>query len=1007
MSRPINAYAPDPNGWIDTAPSSSRRPTQRPLVSFNHGIATPLSSGYKPSSGRGGPGPGPKTSENIRKRLNDKTPITKDRQGTLNRYLHTPLTVSDKKRERESRVPLSDKDTPLHPQTRGGLIFGNGKKQDKVKEASRLKVRDDSWGSEEEQEETLETRETRRKDEKEKRDVLNWDLPPIRQKPSGKKDNIEPKYMHTKTNDRHLEKSSPRKRRSKMTEEVIPPSLPPPAQSTRSHDISPASPSQQNYPRDMQRTPMAQMTKSAYKESSPAQFTRSRQVSASPRQTRKSPSLPPLTPSLPPEFEPETEPTQPRAFSLSPGPFDRLSQHERTPPHHEASSPPLQITPVPEWVQYNHRQMNHRNQSQLDAIPSPWAKRDRSEPGHVAHEAPCSPQAGDGRPNQQTNKRKRDITKEEEINRRVWMAAHEKRHRTPSPGSKGKRLVDLSSSDPPEPTHEDDENPLKSPPHETPSKKLKTGGARNEARKALTPMKPNALRGTISSSNIGRNPSQRSSLLTTPRRRAKKGPALVSPLPRTSVMQRNEERERERSLSPSPVKSTSKAFPRLSGKSPSPEQFTNRIDEMEEREQLHSRLNKMNDGHRGSEPPLTPQKVQVSPKKYPHHQITPPKSHRPKMSERQETLFVLPDPPIRPHFPMPTRGADHGLREWKVAEMQPETLLDWGLEPEDGDQDENDIPEQADDNYRRPEEGRNESQSPEPPLFSPNASPEKERRPSLGHRWSSKSIEPTTLSQDFPRLIPSSPAADEQESPARSSPKQLSSTEKTPQAGPCPSQGKAKWDHLQRGILATTPVPNANANASTPSQVRKSTPKDSQKNKKRKSNSTTDRNEQSKLASFGFFNDKSNRKLNREFEKRWEDEEDLDLDIPDDEVDSSPHDQEGKAKRGDNESKGKKLGKVPEAPYHPSLRPAGIREMERRERARIEPQSPSTPKRKDILSSPDRGDEREAPLFDVHHSSSLTGSSLTSSSMGKTPGSTRDWWDGLGKRRGSEFGTME
>ncbi|WVQ67260.1 uncharacterized protein L199_005455 [Kwoniella botswanensis] len=1012
MSRPTPrpTYAPDPNGWIDTIPSSSsssRRPTQRPLLSFNHGIATPLSSGYKSAK----PGPGPSASANIRKRLYDQTPLgqVKDRQGTLNRYLNTPSTMSDKER----KLPLSDKDAPVqsHNSVRSGLIFGSNQRnqtdqgQGRGVQGSKLKVRDDFWHSDDAEEEDLQKKATLMMASqirgKSQRKVLEKEnqvrLPPISQQRSLKKDEVASAKTHKKTDDRPEISSSSRRRTSEIVRNVIEPSLPPPAQSTRSHDKS-----LRSQERGMTGTP-AQSTRSHHHRS------------PSPTPPRKSPSLPELTPSLSPE--PETEPTQPRAPSSSPGPFDPLPPTERTPLISKISSPPPPpITPIPDWVMNNHRQVNGRNPSQFAAIPSPWRRRD--EHPHPPDDEP--PQASDGK----MKKRKREISKEEEVNRRVLLAAHEKRHKTPSPGKKEKKLVDLSSSDPPgsEPMLENEE---KKAPSETPSpsnKRSKASG--REGRKALTPIKVNALRGTISSSNIGRKPSQQSPF--TPRSRPRKGlPIPVSPLPRDSIMQmqRDQYTERERSLSPSPIKATSKVFPRLSGKSPSSAtDLTNRIDEVEEREQLHARLNKAENVGRGSEPPHTPRKP--SPKRY-HRQITSSRARsiRPRLTERQETLFVLPDPPAQPRFPTPRRGgkADDGPREWKAAEMEPETLLYWGLDHESVDTkdgieaQDNALPEEEV-AQEQDERDRVQSQSPtpEPPLFSPGLedhSPEhgKDRRPSFGHRWSSKSIEPTALSQDFPRLLASSPTPSNKEdkSPSRSSPSLAgrrhdgtdNATREDPQSDamkPKPASS-SQWDHLNRGILA--------AGTSQP-------PKASQKqNKKRKSRSTADEKEQqSKLASFGFFNDRPNKRMNRDFEKKWEDEEDLDIDIPED-------DQVIEAGQEEEKGKGKKLDKVPSPPLHPSLRPAGIRELQRREGEksrsgfRGSPDQGITPNRKNTtttaaaaaitLSSP------EPPLFDVRTSSLTSGTGSSQTSWSKTPGSTREWWDKLGNRRTSEFGTME
>jgi hypothetical protein len=191
------------------------------------------------------------------------------------------------------------------------------------------------------------------------------------------------------------------------------------------------------------------------------------------------------------------------------------------------------------------------------------------------------------------------------------------------------------------------------------------------------------------------------------------------------------------------------------------------------------------------------------------------------------------------------------------------------------------------------------------------------------------------------------------------------------------------------------------------------------------------------LAAFGFFGRKLGESCRPVFVKEWEDEEELDL-PPDAEDkleacgrrDARPSAENG---RSEGDATGAaplgNLRKVPEAPYHPSLRPAGIRELRRREREREqELEDDSTPERphptlfqphqryvnvegKDgiqerLFSRPTGGSNaREAP---VAQGSSWASASGMSSSMTTDPEvprpseGTRGWWDGLGDRRSSE-----
>ncbi|WWC61986.1 uncharacterized protein I303_104573 [Kwoniella dejecticola CBS 10117] len=989
-STPKATYQPDPNGWINTGPSASsasakRRLTQRPLVSFSHGIATPLSSGYKKSStprnatanANAQSGPGPSSAANLRKRLHDQTPTIKNKQGDLNAFLHTPSSIgparhkgknSQQGKEGIRRTPLGQKDSsrPYDASATGGLAIGHQRKEGsspiKMRsplKGSRLKVyRDDFWGSSdndpldgEAENELIRTKETFGRDEANQGNRQE-ETPSQRQRRPHMKEN----------NNADTSRKTPNKRKRSQVEaavqqsQIIPSSLPPPARSTRSHDKPPSIP-----PSAAERTRLHEKFPSS------------------------SPSLPELTSSITPE--PETEPTHPRETSASPGLFDPVPEETPARPAEPYTSPPPPITPVPDYVLYNHRQINHRNPSQFAAIPSPWRKKDRIAPPNDRHDGTDLPLAGTDKADRPIRNRLRQATsKRDEVDRRVWTAAHENRHKTPPPaaGAPEKRLVDLSSSDPPsEPALDIEDNlaiKLPSEPRKqlesTPAKKRKTTDE-SAARKALTPIKVNRPAKIAKTPRLNQVSPGRSPL--TPRRR--KVQTLHSPLPRTSVMQR------ERSISPSPVKTNSKAFPNLSGRSPSSENQPQSLSE-----------------------PDTPQKAAT--KKY--HQITPPKSTRPRMAERQETLFVLPDPPRQPSFPRDRDEKSKAeYREWKPAEMDPETLLFWGLEPADAE----DEPQQEDPPEGTPEKEelsgdespREPSPSPESPLFSPAASPihQGDRRPSLGHRWSSKSIEPTAFSQDFPRLLPSSPSQNERSSspspPQTAQRARLAKDVDGPKTARPPIKGK--WDHLQRGILAT---PASTSTSTSPANLGTRTPgsKPSSQRKGKGRSRATDEGEQVKLAAYGFFNDRAPKRLKRDFENRWEDE--ADIDVPEDKY--SEREQAAASENGrEKEKQGKKMGKVPEAPYHPSLRPAGIRELERRRKEQVEGM-----KRKALIPS---SDDDEPPLFGIdtegnhyqNHNQSLSTSNTSSSqtSSSKTPGSTKDWWDNLCQRRASEFGTME
>lgn len=173
---------------------------------------------------------------------------------------------------------------------------------------------------------------------------------------------------------------------------------------------------------------------------------------------------------------------------------------------------------------------------------------------------------------------------------------------------------------------------------------------------------------------------------------------------------------------------------------------------------------------------------------------------------------------------------------------------------------------------------------------------------------------------------------------------------------------------------------------------------------------------QTKLAAFGFFGDKPSR-VTRDFERDWDEEEDLAIDVEEGIV-LEPLGGRVQSLQGPGE-KAKKLGSVPEAPYHPSLRPAGIREMQRREREREDGE-----KRERSPEPGDQGETRKAgggdsdsdlPVFPASSSPMLHVSSTDAedpeqssptSESDEMNASTKEWWEGLRDRRSSEFGSL-
>lgn len=199
----------------------------------------------------------------------------------------------------------------------------------------------------------------------------------------------------------------------------------------------------------------------------------------------------------------------------------------------------------------------------------------------------------------------------------------------------------------------------------------------------------------------------------------------------------------------------------------------------------------------------------------------------------------------------------------------------------------------------------------------------------------------------------------------------------------------------------------------TPTQAPRSRNEESpsSSSKKRKTTSATT-GTQSKLAAFGFFGEKP-KKVIRGFEEDWEMEDDLSFDrepAPDAEIDDQ-HEQDQDQER----DKGRRLQAVPAPPPHPSLRPAGLRELKRLE---------ATPSTRppfvldhDHKNAHDYDNEPEQLFPEIQPSSSssntptrhggsstsASASSITTESELGMNSSAVAWWEGLEDRRSSEF----
>ena len=282
--------------------------------------------------------------------------------------------------------------------------------------------------------------------------------------------------------------------------------------------------------------------------------------------------------------------------------------------------------------------------------------------------------------------------------------------------------------------------------------------------------------------------------------------------------------------------------------------------------------------------------------------------------------------------------------------------------------------------------------------------------PVEGRERSSVKEEPLELPQEAGEQI----AGSETASPRKPrSPRSIASSE---------AKADNRWKGLQTGILSVPVTPGTPALSQS-------------QRKKRKSDAAHDGAAQTKLAAFGFFQtptqtERATRSAAAAFERRWEDEEDLDIDC--DKGDDKVHQKNAETTSESHQHAGaplashsQKLGNVPRAPYHPSLRPAGIAELKKRERLQAASESSSPRDHWSISKStrksprkPAANDLKEAPVPDLVRqgepqpsSSDLT--SLSSSSdeelfpgISGKGGTAEEWFDRIVDRRSSEFGSF-
>ena len=185
---------------------------------------------------------------------------------------------------------------------------------------------------------------------------------------------------------------------------------------------------------------------------------------------------------------------------------------------------------------------------------------------------------------------------------------------------------------------------------------------------------------------------------------------------------------------------------------------------------------------------------------------------------------------------------------------------------------------------------------------------------------------------------------------------------------------RSGWRALEEGILSI-PIPAA---PSPPISI----PRANSKRKTRKSEgdtgtAATPAGARQELAAFGFFpREDKGPKVFRGFDRDWQDEEDLDME--DDEA--AIHGEDGEQDVGvfaTRQVEG--LGRVPDPPFHPALRPAGIREFNRQQQQ----DDRSWPHQKQPGPSPVVKPSSDQPIFSssqIPPLSSDVSSSLTSDS---------------------------
>ncbi|ORY32925.1 hypothetical protein BCR39DRAFT_522397 [Naematelia encephala] len=615
------------------------------------------------------------------------------------------------------------------------------------------------------------------------------------------------------------------------------------------------------------------------------------------------------------------------------------------------------LTPVPSSVMHLHARLCGQDTARNRRVRSPWRKKG---------DTPSPPPPKD----REKEKKPRGIVMREEVDRRAKSRMI----------GKSKSLVGLSSSSS---DHEDRGmlsprriNVLKARPTEIIHRSCDDGSpTRNR------PVKPSLSRKCATKD--------------------------TSALPRTSMRQYS----RPKSRSPTPLASI--------GLKPI---------------SLDDRISQLSDLPRPNSPILfglpSPIAIPSTPKKSTttHHKVTPPKTKSAKrIRDVEETLFAfpVPQPPPQPLFEEPNPNK---RKEWAPIDMEPETLMTWSLAGGDITSEpdvmsEGQGPEVEGGDEQRASVDMERQNSRESASLGPSirsevfesliGSPSKRRRSSPVE---GRSLSQSKTTQRFPHLIPSSPpilvacpsAAAERDCivravsgwPSRTHTRLQSHTSFIPDSilpantAPMTKSSKthrrtsiAGWKALEHGILSVLPP---SQNIASPSRKRLRMSQGSQ---------VKSQGQQSKLAAFGFFEDKNGKRKCIEkplpgFEKAWSDEEEMEVDF---EMSSDPAQQadtdakmscnlpqadiemSSDSPKADLDTTKVRLGPVPEAPYHPSLRPAGIRELKRREASKPSVRPPST-------------DPSSSSLTENLGSEAVLGSS------------DREWWDHVGNRGTSDVG---